>query len=138
MRGAFNGALNGGLKKSVVLQICVSNSANLSVTLHWGRVAHGFARFDFEKGDRWEGATGEYAGAFKVALILHPVSRASFVLPYLSDSFMIHRSASFPGDPVPEVSLALVRTGTDAMGFVQTFACVEPDPSDVPDTMLNG
>ena len=57
-------------------------------------------------------------------------------LPDLGDTFMVRRYQAFSGDPTPEVSLAMTRTGGDAAGMKQVFVSREPLAGDVAPIIL--
>ena len=102
----------------------------------WAKVCHASAVYDYGKADAWAGATGEYSGDFKISILPDPVTLNPLVLPDLGDTFMVRRYSAFPGDPTPEVAVALSRTGGDAMGFRQAYVAREPLASDVAPIIL--
>ncbi|WP_323715708.1 hypothetical protein [Paracoccus aminovorans] len=102
----------------------------------WSKLCHAHAVYDFGQPDEWAGATGEYSGTFKISILPDPVTLNPLALPDLGDTFMVRRYSAFPGDPTPEVSLAMTRTGGDAMGFKQVFLSREPLAGDVAPAIL--
>lgn len=79
-----------------------------------------------------------YSGDFKLSILPDPVSLNPLALPDLGDTFMVRRYSAFPGDPTPEVSVAMTRTGGDATGFKQVFLSREPLAGDVVPAILSG
>lgn len=105
-------------------------------TYKWSRLCMAWVAFSYGPADQWAGVTGDYANDYKMMVIPEAVSRAPFVLPDLGDTFMLRRYPKFAGDPTPEISLAVSRTGGTSTGIQQQFLAREPSLSDVSPEIL--
>lgn len=87
--------------------------------------------FQFRTAEDWAGATGEYAGRYKVNVIMNPKTPGQADQPSLADTFMIENLRAPFGDGWPKWTVPKTVSSMSSTGLSSIYEADVADPADL-------